>query len=141
MTDYRAYLSEIEIAGDLIIKIDRVIEFYQKILSDFKAEDIFVTDIISEDGAREYQNLWLLGPNIIAEAKRFNTSDDFDFVKYDREKILYWNLKKKNFDLESFNDESRLDISVSYRSNISLSFKAARNNCIYLMEIMKKYFL
>jgi hypothetical protein len=57
---------------------------------------MFVTDYIKEDGAREYENLWLFPQTYCMEAKQFITKDDFDIAPI-RSRIHYWNIRKQDF--------------------------------------------
>lgn len=140
--NFSEYLNDIGILGELQSKIQSIMEFYKDLNPKFKVRDIFVNDIIYPDQSRNYGSLWLFFDDFIAEAKDFNKKNDFDLLDIRKENILYWNIKKKDFEpLIDINNNTRLDIDIKVKGDYLLLLKSTRNNSDYLYDLFKKYFI
>jgi hypothetical protein len=138
-----AYLKSIDLTEPIIKRIDEIHQFYETILStklDDEILDIFVTDYITKDETREYENIWLFSKKYFMEAKLFIKQDDFDICPISRD-IVYLQVKKQDYDFVNSNQKSRL--SVTYVAGLKGrgELKASKENCNYLKEIYIRYML
>ena len=133
------YLKDISVSDVVIARIKLIIQECQ-MLSPGKIQDIFMNDFITDDGTREYDSLYLFTDSFVMEAKQFTTTDDYDLTLI-KNTIYYWTLNKKDFDLVTPSEKSRLYIRINLESAMGAEFKGSKNNCIYLMQIFKKYIL
>lgn len=123
-------------------RIAEIYKFYNENIMKTLGEeikDIFVTEYISNNGVREYENVWFFTKRYAMEAKLFKIQDDFDISPLIKE-ILYINITKSNYEYKCPTEESRLsiDYSASFNSNMG-HLKASKENCDHLMEITLKY--
>ena len=143
MKNYNDYLENIGISNDsLKNKISEIISYFNKFYSNEDLRDIFVSDYIDQDGNRNYTSLWLIYEDRICEAKNFINEVDIDSTYYTKNQVVYWNLKSKLGIKDDFNDSDRLSLNVTFNKEaLRGEFKAAKNNCTYLMYILKEYFV
>ena len=124
----------------LIKRVEAIYSFYQGV-SPEEITSIFVTDFIKEDGGREYENLWFFSKSNMMEAKGFISRDDFDMSPMLKQ-IIYWNVKKQDYDFQKATDKSRLHITIIIVvSENRGDFKASKDNCDYLKDIFQKHIL
>ena len=136
--EFIKYLKRIGIKEALGKRIETVHEFYQGICRD-EITGIFVTDYIKEDGSREHANLWFFSETYCVEAKQFITKDDFDHLLI-KHRVLYWQLKKQDYDFKKATEKSRLYLRFALSAtNVQGDLKAAKENCDYLKDIFLKY--
>lgn len=136
------YLKSIGMTQIFVNRVDEICQFYENILKtklDDEIIDIFVTDYITKEEKREYENLYLFSKKFFMEAKLFITQDDFDMLPIS-ENITYLKITKQNYDFMVSSEKSRLNVHfVSGMSGGDL--KASGENCNYLKEIYFKYML
>lgn len=135
--EFTKYLDSIGITKTFRAKIETIHEFYREICPD-EITDIFVTDYIKEDGAREYENLWFFSEGYCMEAKQFITKDDFDITPI-QNRVCYWSIQKQDYDFKNAGEKSRLNLHFELDTRIHGDFKASRENCDYLRDIILKY--
>lgn len=140
-TEFYSYLESIGLTDVSVKRIQEICQFYENILHrlDDEIQDIFVTDFISKDETRQYENLWFFSKKYFMEAKLFLTQDDFDIAP--SVKIRYIDIKKQDYDFVKANEKSRLYIDYRFPYPSGGSFKASKNNCDYLKEIYLKHIL
>jgi hypothetical protein len=102
--------------------------------------DLFVTDYITADGTREFENLWFFSQAAAMEAKQFTTKDDFDYLVI-KGRVYYWTIEKQDYDFETTTDASRMNLQFSVQYPSVGNLKAARNNCNFLRDIMRTYII
>lgn len=134
---FTTYLKSIGITDALHKRIETSYEFYREICPD-EVTGIFVTDYIKEDGAREYENLWFFSEKYCMEAKQFITKDDFDITPI-RSRIYYWTIQKQDYDFKNATKKSRLHLRFDLDTGIRGEFKASKENCDYLRDLICKY--
>ena len=135
--EFIKYLESISITKALRERIETIYEFCKRICSD-EIIDIFITDYIKEDESREYENLWFFSEKNCMEAKQFITKDDFDITPI-RKRVDYWNIQKQDYDFKKATEKSRLFLRVGLGTVTHGEFKAAKENCDCLKEIIFKY--
>ena len=132
------YLKEVDITTRALLKR---VEFMYSLCSDMcpdEIEDIFVTDYIKGDGAREYENLWFFSKNYCLEAKKFLTQIDLDILLM-KNRITYWTVTAQDFDLKKASEKSRPNLVFKLIPDIHGEFKASKGNCNSLLTIIDKY--
>ena len=132
-------------------RIDAISKFYREISVE-DIDDIFITDYVDDKTSSEpeiiYDNLWLFSKHYWLEAKQFMTKHDCNIICADV-KILYINLKKKEYDFReakvysSDNPEyySRMAVYVHFDIDLDVTLKASSRNCESLRDIFRKYFM
>ena len=131
------YLESIDVSDVLRNRIEKIYKFYQEVCPD-QLKHIFVNDLIKEDGSREYENLWFFSERYCMEAKQFASNDDFDIAPINK-RIVYFRVKKKDYDFNKFTEKSRLNLEIKMDTGVYGDLKAAKNNCDYLRNIILKY--
>lgn len=135
--EFTKYLESIGITKALCERIETIYKFYQERCPD-EITGIFITDYMKEDGSREYENLWFFSEKFTMEAKQFITKDDFDLTPI-KKRVYYWKIQKQDYDFKKATEKSRLYLQFYLDTKIEGDFKAAKENCDYLREIILKY--
>lgn len=142
MINYNDYLRDIGISDGVIKdRVDEIISYFGSLYDNTKLKRIFISEYITEDGNRNYTSLWLIYENIICEAKNFINETDFDSIYYKTNHIFYWNLKSKEKIKDEFKDSDRLSLMVQFDDGMTGTFKASKNNCKYLLQILREHFI
>ena len=137
--EFIKYLKSIGLTETLCKRIETIYEFYRDLCPD-EITGIFVTDYIIEDGSREYENLWFFSKKYAMEAKQFITKDDFDILPI-KNRINYWTIQKWDYDFKKATEKSRLYLRFDQDTGKYGEFKASKENCDYLRDIILKYVL
>jgi hypothetical protein len=132
---FEDYLAGIGMSRIGMDKIEKIYNFYKDSLHE-EIKDIFVEDYINKEGSREYESLYLFSNEKIMEARSFLTQDDWDLLYVD---VIYWNIKKENYDFMKATKDSRLNIFVLNSGDIGFDLKASQGNCDKLKDIFFKY--
>jgi len=135
--EFMDYLASIGMPEALWQRVREIYGFYRDICGQ-EIGDIFVTDYITDDGSREFENLWFFSDKCCMEAKQFIATDDFDSTPM-KNRIVYWEVKKQDYDFKEATEKSRLLLYFRVDSQVRCDFKAARANCHYLRNIFFKY--
>ena len=134
----RTYLEDIGIGSSIKKRVGEIYKFYKDICPE-EVTRIFVTEYISEEGARIYENLLFFSENYAMEAKDFLNKDDFDMTLL--EDVTYWDIEKKNYDFETATETSSFYLNISLTNDRYCEFKASKNNCDYLKALFLECFL
>ena len=134
----RTYLEEIGIGKSIKKRVWEIYKFYKDICPE-EITRIFVTEYISEEGEKIYENLSLFSDNYCMEARDFINNDDFEMGLL--EEMTYWNIKKNDYDFKTATEASRLYIELVLSGDIYYKFKASKNNCDYLKKLFIDFFL
>jgi len=135
--EFKKYLKDVDIIGAIGEKVERIYDFYREICPG-EITGIFITDYIKEDGERVYEHLWFFSEKYCMEAKQFITTDDFDISPI-KNRIIYWVLKKQNYDFKKATEKSRLHLQFNIDTGVNGELKASKGNCDYLRNIILKY--
>jgi len=135
--EFIIYLKSIDITDAHRERVETIYKFYQEICPD-EITGIFITDYIEKDGSREYENLWFFSEKYYMEAKQFMAKDDFDVTPI-KKRVSYWTIQKQDYDFKKATKKSRLYLKLGLGTGISGDFKAAKENCDHLKEIILKY--
>lgn len=135
--EFIKYLESMGITRALRERIETIYECCKEICSN-EITGIFITDYIKEDGSREYESLWFFSDKYCMEAKQFITTDDFDITPI-KKRINYCTIQKQNYDFKKATEKSKLFLRVKFDAEMAGVFKATKENCDYLKEIILKY--
>ncbi len=135
--EFIKYLDCIDITKALSGRIETIYKLCKQLCPE-EIKDIFITDYIKEDGTRGYENLWFFSEKNCMEARNFRAVEDFDIIPIEK-KVTYWNIKIHNYDFKKATDTSRLFLTIRFEIDMVGDFKAAKENCDYLKEIIFKY--
>jgi hypothetical protein len=137
--EFNEYLRSIDISGALLTRVEEIHNYYSSYLG-FEINEIFVSEYITEDGSRAYENLWFFNLTHCFEAKQFVTMDDLD-VDFYRGEIHSINIVKRDFNIiENTNtDNSRLNLTFLFGANRAGNLKASKSNCLQLSKILKTF--
>lgn len=134
------YLDEIKLEGAFRDRLEEFYEFYVNELN-LNILDIFVTDFIEKNGARQYENLWLFDGNYMMESKLFLTKYNYDQMSI-KGSINRWEINKTDYDFAIPTPQSRMTLSYQLlEMNAIGELKAAQENCQHLYRIFKTYIL
>jgi hypothetical protein len=133
------YLESIGIkAVPLLGRIESIHEFYLEMCPD-EIVDIFVTDYIDSEGKREYENLCFFSDGYTMEAKGFAMGkDDFDITPI-KDRVKYYEIQKQDYDFKEATEKSRLTLHFSLNTGVHGEFKASKENCDALRDIIFEY--
>lgn len=135
--EFIKYLESIDITNTLRKKIETIYEFYREVCPD-EITDIFINDYMKDDGSREYESMCFFSKKYWMEAKQFVAKDNFDITPA-RERVVYWTIQKQDYDFKKATEKSRLYLQVTFDTRIRGEFKAAKQNCDYLRDIIVKH--
>lgn len=134
------YLYSIGIRTEpFISKITYIHDLFQNICEE-GIDDIFIDEYIKEDGTREYENLSFFTENYFCGANNFLTVDNY-YIGNIREELIVLKINLKDYDFENATEKSRLIIDFKGKDGSLGRFKGSKENCDFLKEITKKYFL
>ncbi len=137
---FTGYLSALNVTRIVEDRVREVYTFYQEICPE-EITDVFITEYITEDGLREYENLWFFSKTCVMEAKNFLSMDQFDLVPFHA--VVRWEVKGEHYDYKSATSKSRLHLSISFATlGVSFNgiFRASQENCDYLMTLLRERF-
>lgn len=135
--EFIKYLESIDITKTLGKRIETIYGFYREICPD-EITDIFISDYIKDDGSREYESACFFSKRYCMEAKQFVAKDNFDITPIQK-RVVYWTIQKQDYDFEKATEKSRLHLDVKFDTEIRGEFKAAKQNCDYLRDIIVKH--
>ena len=107
---------------------------------EIRIDDIFVNEYINKEGNRVFESVWFLNEQVCMESHKFTTSLDYDASPWSKN-IKRWVLTKSNFDFNVAREDSRVNLEFNFATDVTGAFKASRENCVKLIEIMKKYII
>lgn len=135
--EFQKYLEDIGMTKPIQ---DRVEHFYCLCHDMLFGEllDIFVDDYLTEDKSRKYEGVTFFSKNYNLSVPNFLTSEKINIIPHqnvqDRITITVY-----NFDFKKTNEESLMSVQLYFtHANVGI-FRASRNNCAYLVQILRKY--
>lgn len=138
--EFITYLNSIDMSSALIDRATEVFRFCAQVCPE-EITDIFVSEYVSEEGQREYENLWILSPTYVGEAHNFLDKEEFDVVAM-RSSVSRLEVQKEEYDFTAATRKSRLHIEFWLGVAgfpISGNMRASGTNCDRLKAIMVKY--
>jgi hypothetical protein len=138
--NFLEYLSKIGITPSISSRIEQIYKYYEKICPD-TITDIFISDYIKkDDNQREYESLCFFSENYCMEAKQFITKDDFDMTSH-KKRVTYWRTQSQDYNFSVATEKSRMQLDMILDAQIKGVFKASRENCDYLNQIILKHII
>jgi len=131
------YLELLGMGEALQKRVEDIFKIYTKVF-ETQVNDIFISEYIDSENKRIFDSLWFFNAEYLMEAKKFVNEDDFDVMRV-KNHVVYWQVKKENFDFNEPTDKSRLALYAKNTDDMSGTFKASKENCTQLMYILKKY--
>lgn len=133
------YLNDIGISEPIRERIEVIYSHIQKVFP-HAIEDIFIIDYVEEDGTHVYPDMDFYAGKRVFSVSDFKTATDIRTTSI--AKIEYMQILSKDYDFQLANSNSRLTVNFSVEYTNALGhLKATNQNCDYLMEIIKKYFI
>ncbi|MBU4374370.1 MAG: hypothetical protein KKD69_03760 [Euryarchaeota archaeon] len=137
--EFVEYLKSIGITTQVMHnRIETIYEVCSEICPD-EIVDIFVDEYIKEDGSREYEDLNFFSDTYQFGAKQFLTKDDYGIARI-KKKVLLSKIQMQNYDFKKATEKSRLYLEVKFEGELNASFKASKENCDFLRDIILKYY-
>jgi hypothetical protein len=137
---FKEYLTKIGITDPLCQRIDALFEIagvmYGAQVGD--TTDILVTDYIQADGSRVYAGIDFYFKDYVISSMDL-TGDVVLNIGRIRKNVVFIQTKAKDYDFKKATEKSRLYVTCHYTSANSSDFKASKENCDYLKEIIRKY--
>jgi hypothetical protein len=123
-------------------RVHHFIRLFDQILPDQPFEDIFLADRVDEDGDRQFETLWLLGGQVVAECQNVAVEaqeDSWDFANWGEVHHVIFNAK--SFRPDEIDSDSRLRAKWSNGNGLSGIMNATGLNCKYLLGVLQAYIL
>ncbi|NOX28522.1 MAG: hypothetical protein GXP35_00490 [Actinobacteria bacterium] len=133
--EFREYLRSLDMAEPLIDRVETIHDRYLALVP-LEFDRIFVTDFITSEGDRRYENLWFFQGDLAFEAHDFVVEDEIDGGEFPY--IEIWTVSSVDYDFVEATDDSRL--SVDFVSGpISGAMKASGSNCDALRYLISDW--
>lgn len=141
MNEFLKYLHAIGMNKPLIDKVKKYYDFYIPIFKIYgeKIEDIFISEYSLEEGERIYENIWFFSKKLCGEVKQFNSEQENIDITPLYKHIIYWNIKKSNYDFNKASKNSSLYIEFRFGTKVIGSLRASKENCNFLRDIFYKH--
>ena len=133
------YLKSVDVSETLQAHIQSVFQEFSPFFPE-RIDRIFITDHIDEQGIRRHSNLWYFTKSFSLETKDITSGDNIDMIGHSSS-MTYVSIKKESFGITDYNDKSRLFVEVKFVEGLYAEFRATRNNCIVLADIIKNVYL
>lgn len=105
-------------------------------------EDIFVSEVVTQEGPRAYQGVFAFSKNYVREARAFLNSPDYEMDIMRLKDLAYVQVRLTAFDFTNASGQSRLLCIARHQSmSLTLNLQASGVNCESLWKIMSKYVL
>lgn len=133
------YLKSVEVSETLLAHIRSLFQELSPFFPE-QVDRIFITDHIDGEGIRRHGSLWYFTKSFSLETKDITTGDNIDMISHSSS-MTYLNIRKEDFSVTDYNEKSRLFVEVKFQEILYAEFRATRNNCIVLVDIVKNVYL
>ncbi len=135
--EFLKYLEDIDVTQPIQ---DRVEHFYC-LCRDMlfgKLLDIFIDDYLTEDKSRKYEGLTFCSKDYNFSVPNFLTSEKINIIPHQnvQDSIV---ITVANYDFKKTNEESLMSVQLYLKQTDAGTYKASRNNCAYLVRILRRY--
>jgi len=139
--DFEGYLRSISLTETLIERVDVLYEMYRSFCPE-EINWIFVSDYVTEDGVRNFDELWFFSENYILNSPQFASSDIHTMGKFELP-VIAFKLTKQDYDLKKATGKSRIAIEfrTSNWTDAVGDIKASGENCDHLWRIFLARFI
>lgn len=133
------YLKAMGITEPLKKRIETIYGYYREICPD-KILDIFISEYITEDGLREFQDLRFFSKTCLMLAPNFVTENDLRISPM-KKRIGWMMFETRDYDFKNATEKSRLTLTGWYgeRPGGEFVLKGSKENCDYLMKVFHKH--
>lgn len=139
MNQYEDYLESLDITvPTLKERIATILKVASEICTE-PIEQLFVSEYKNPENTRTYEGLWFFSKSHCLEAHDFTSNYRIDIVSI--AKIFRLDTSFRDYDFNKATSESRLTVRFSLAGLITGELKATAENCDYLRDIMRKYFI
>lgn len=133
----KTYLLSIGMKKPLIERVGQICDRFSQ-LAKFEIDDVFISEYVLDNGTRAYEDIRIFTHGMIVEADQFQAQDTFYFNPIDKSQRISWEVSFKDYDFKSATADSRLTVTIHTGLN-TVRFKASRENCGVLSEIIRRY--
>jgi hypothetical protein len=133
------YLETIGVSGPLLAHVDGIYSVCQQLIPT-ELEAIFLSDYVQEDGSRWYDFLWFFSPGYALAVPNLRDPDVLD-VLATGSGVAQCTITRKAYDLANETSDSRLHVKLRLADGPQLELRASRENCRFLRDIVRQYFL
>lgn len=138
--EFTEYLVKIGATGPIIAKVEYICKICEYLCPD-EIKEIYISEYILENGDRVYENLWFFSKKHCMELHNFTQKEYFDLTPIEKN-VTRIIVDKENYDFEySANTQSRMMLNFSLCNGEKCSLKASKENCDYLLKIIKSYII
>jgi hypothetical protein len=141
--EFHDYLTSLDMGVPLQDRAASIHDFYTGICPE-EISSILVTDFISGDGQRIWENLLFFSDTYCMEAKLFAANaavDNFDIAPI-KTRIHYIVIVKSDYNFKKADDKSRMQVQFNFGNpQNNAVMRAAKQNCDHLRDIIRKYVL
>ena len=132
------YLRRIGLTETLVQRVEDIYDLYARFCPE-EISGIFVTDYVTKEGAREYENLWFFSNSYSMEAQAFIRTYRMDLMSIGR-RVQYVKITKENFDFVEATKDSRINVQFTLAgAQFYGDLRASGNNCDYLMRVLSDH--
>lgn len=139
MQQFQDYLDNLPFTKAIKSRIVQIIELNKKFY-DEEILDILICDYKNSDNSPVYSSLWLFTAKSFIECKNFVNYFDFDITPI-ASKLHYCSMDFTDYDLETANDNSKINIHMKFNTEIVGDIVATGVNCDHALYIYKKHII
>jgi hypothetical protein len=130
LTEYAtSYLKELGMPGTLVARALEMVRYWEGLTPE-PLDRIFVTEYVTDEGVREFENLWLISNTWIVECHSFVNVDRGDLMRLEGG-LARIEIDKHEFTPGAATPASRLKVEANFAGGtfVASSFKASGTNC------------
>jgi hypothetical protein len=137
--EFKDYLRDLRVSQTVSTYIDSKYVQLKALSGVEEFDDIFISEGMSNNGNREYINLYFFKGKIMTRADFKN--GELSALVLDKN-IRNYVIDRCNFDLTNVTIETKMNLSVKrYHAEAFIILSASGLNCTHLLRIMKLYLL
>ncbi len=137
----REWTKYLKSLGMSIVLVKRATQSFEALSRIWPEEivDIFVSEYVNEDGAREFEDLYFFTACQVVQARGFALQDTFDADAVPGLRNIL--IKRTDFDFGEATEKSRLHVRYHTTMACHAELKASGENCITLTRILTERLL
>lgn len=132
-----AYFDQIDAPPAVRARAEQLHTFYS-VLTDLGEATTLLSEVVAEDGSRDFQGLWIFTPEWVMEA-RFSEGDSEELDGTALTRLVRWVLKATRFDFRKATPESRLTAELWFAGEVIGELHASGANCEALSSTLARY--
>lgn len=136
MSDLDDYLDQIQAPEALRARIQELLDAYRRIV-DLSSADVFVSDVIDDEGNRSFPSMWVFTDHAAYEAQLSSgNGDELDGTPISG-RVVHWVSRTRDFSFAEVVDSSRMHVEVWFPDELFGELKATGANCARLAKILR----